>query len=64
MIIVPVIGVDRYYKRVGFGKGMYDRFYEKLKKKPVVLFVQRKRCYTKEVVSSSYDISADFYITS
>jgi 5-formyltetrahydrofolate cyclo-ligase len=63
MIIVPVVGVDGDFKRVGFGKGMYDRFYERLDKKPMVVFVQRKRCFTKQKVTSCHDISCDFYIT-
>ena len=63
MIIVPVVGVDGDCKRVGFGKGMYDRFFEKLIKKPTVVFVQRKKCVTKNIVTDSYDIQADFYIT-
>jgi 5-formyltetrahydrofolate cyclo-ligase len=63
MIIVPVVGVDGNFKRVGFGKGMYDRFYEKLKKKPVVIFVQRVKCFTNKKITDGYDISADFYIT-
>jgi 5-formyltetrahydrofolate cyclo-ligase len=63
MIIVPVVGVDGDYRRVGFGKGMYDRFYEKLKSKPVTVFVQRKRCKTQIKVTDSYDIQADYYIT-
>jgi 5-formyltetrahydrofolate cyclo-ligase len=63
MIIVPVVGVDGDFKRVGFGKGMYDRFYEKLKMKPVTVFVQRVKCNTKEKVTDSYDIQADYYIT-
>ena len=63
IIIVPVIGVDRERKRVGFGKGMYDRFYEKLNNKPLVIFVQRTKCYTDKKVTSYHDISADFYIT-
>jgi 5-formyltetrahydrofolate cyclo-ligase len=63
MIIVPVVGVDGNFKRVGFGKGMYDRFYEGLKSKPTVIFVQRVRCLTKERITDAYDISADFYIT-
>jgi 5-formyltetrahydrofolate cyclo-ligase len=63
MIIVPVVGVDGDFKRVGFGKGMYDRFYEKLKNKPVTIFVQRKKCATKSIVTDSYDIHADYYIT-
>jgi len=28
MIIVPVVGVDGACKRVGFGKGMYDRYFQ------------------------------------
>ena len=63
MIIVPVIGVDGNFKRVGFGKGMYDRFYEKLKNKPIVVFVQTKKCFTKKIVTNWHDISCDFYIT-
>ena len=63
MIIVPVVGVDGACKRVGFGKGMYDRYFQKLKKRPVVVFVQRVQCATKEIVTDHYDIMADFYIT-
>jgi 5-formyltetrahydrofolate cyclo-ligase len=63
MIIVPVVGVDGAFKRVGFGKGMYDRFYEKLKNRPVTVFVQREKCYTKKIVTDFYDIHADYYIT-
>lgn len=32
IVIVPTIGVDVNLQRVGFGKGMYDRFFAKLKK--------------------------------
>ncbi|MCH9814550.1 MAG: 5-formyltetrahydrofolate cyclo-ligase [Epsilonproteobacteria bacterium] len=63
MIIVPVVGVDGNFKRVGFGKGMYDRFYETLSKKPVVVFVQRSKCHTDQKITDSYDIRADYYIT-
>ena len=63
MIVVPVIGIDKDYRRVGFGKGMYDRFYEKLKKKPIVVFVQRVECKCKHKVTKYYDIKADYYIT-
>jgi 5-formyltetrahydrofolate cyclo-ligase len=63
MIIVPVVGVDGDFRRVGFGKGMYDRFYEKLKSKPVTVFVQREKCQTQIKVTDSYDIQANYYIT-
>ncbi len=62
-MIVPVVGVDGDLRRVGFGKGMYDRFYATLKRRPVVVFVQRKKCMTKERICDAYDIEADYYIT-
>ncbi len=61
--IVPVVGVDNNLQRVGFGKGMYDRFFTKLKKKPYTIFIQPELCYTKENVCDSYDISCDVLLT-
>jgi 5-formyltetrahydrofolate cyclo-ligase len=61
--VVPIIGMDNDFKRVGFGKGMYDRFFDKLKYKPEIIFVQIYPCVTKEVVTDKYDIKADSYIT-
>jgi len=63
LAVVPVLGVDGKMGRIGFGKGMYDRFYATLKRKPTTLFVQLRKCYTKEIVTDSFDIEADFYIT-
>ncbi|MFA6759952.1 MAG: 5-formyltetrahydrofolate cyclo-ligase [Sulfuricurvum sp.] len=61
--IVPVVGVDRQLKRVGFGKGMYDRFFEKLKKRPFTIFVQPRLCYTQSAVCDGYDIQSDLIVT-
>ena len=61
--IVPVVGVDGRFQRVGFGKGMYDRFFAKLKKRPYTLFVQQQFCYTKDSVCDVYDIKCDLYLT-
>ena len=63
LAIVPVVGVDGDFKRVGFGKGMYDRFFEKLPKKPYVLFIQYEFCYTKKQICDSYDIKGDLLLT-
>ena len=62
--IVPVIGVDGNFQRVGFGKGMYDRFFASLKHKPFTIFVQSKLCYTNEKVCDLYDISSKTLISS
>ena len=61
--VVPIIGIDRDFKRVGFGKGMYDRFFDKLKYKPEIIFTQLYPCITYEKVTDQYDIKANFYIT-
>ena len=63
LAIVPVIGVDGALKRIGFGKGMYDRFFESLSPKPTVWFVQREMCFTKSILSEQHDIEADIYLT-
>ena len=61
--VVPVIGVDWNFKRVGFGKGMYDRFFPTLKKRPLTIFIQLAKCLSCDVLSQKHDITADFYIT-
>ena len=63
--IVPIVGVDSTLRRVGFGKGMYDRFFEKEAKNiNQVIFVARKLCYSKEMITNHYDVQADMIITS
>jgi len=62
--IVPIVGIDKTHRRVGFGKGMYDRFFEKNKKNiKKVVFVARELCYSKEVVTDHYDVKADKIFT-
>jgi 5-formyltetrahydrofolate cyclo-ligase len=62
--IVPIVGVDTTHRRVGFGKGMYDRFFEKnIKNIKQVVFVARELCYAKEIVTDHYDVKADMIFT-
>ena len=61
--IVPVVGVDGNLQRVGFGKGMYDRFFERLQKRPYTIFIQTELCYTKEKICDVYDVRGDILIT-
>jgi len=63
LAIVPIVGIDSEFKRIGFGKGMYDRFFAKLKYKPKVVFVQIRPCISNEKLSDEYDIKADEYIS-
>ena len=61
--IVPAVGVDGKLQRIGFGKGMYDSFFAKLKKRAYIIFVQPELCHTKEFVCDDYDIDCDLLIT-
>ena len=63
MIIVPIVGIDETYRRIGFGAGMYDRFFDTLTVKPVTIFTQLKLCKSEEIVTSDHDIKADYIIT-
>lgn len=64
LAIVPVVGIDKECKRIGFGKGMYDRFFDRLNYKPTIVFTQLTLCKTNEKLSNQYDIQANFIITS
>ena len=62
--IVPIVGLDVTHRRVGFGKGMYDRFFEKQSKNiKKTVFVARELCYSKEIITDDYDVKADMIIT-
>lgn len=63
IVIVPIIGVDINLQRIGFGKGMYDRFFSKLQQKPYTIFIQRELCFAKESICDSYDVSCDLLLT-
>ena len=64
LAIVPMVGTDRTHRRVGFGKGMYDRFFEKQGKYiEHTVFVARELCYSKEIVTDDHDVKADVIIT-
>jgi len=64
LAIVPIIGTDPTHRRVGFGKGMYDRFFEREQKNiKKTVFVSRRLCLSPQVVTDHYDISAEMIIT-
>jgi 5-formyltetrahydrofolate cyclo-ligase len=64
LAVVPVVGIDKVCKRIGFGKGMYDRFFYRLNYKPVIVFTQLTLCKTNKILTDKYDIQADYIITS
>ena len=64
LAIVPTIGVDKRFRRIGFGRGFYDRFYEKNHKRiKEVLFISRVNCFYSEEITDDFDIKANIYMT-
>ena len=63
LAIVPVVGIDKLGKRIGFGKGMYDRFFSNLGYNPTMVFTQLVLCKSEKILSNDYDIQADYIIT-
>ena len=62
--IVPIVGTDSSLRRIGFGKGMYDRFFAQYKKEiRHVVFTQRVLCQSRAVITDDYDVGADSIIT-
>jgi len=63
LAVVPVVGVDKELRRIGHGKGFYDRFFAGVKKKISIIFTQSIHAFCDEKLSQNHDIKADFYIT-
>lgn len=64
LAIVPIVGTDATLRRIGFGKGMYDRFFERERKKiKRTVFVSRVLCFCHQTVTDHYDVQADMIIT-
>jgi 5-formyltetrahydrofolate cyclo-ligase len=58
--VVPIVGTDSTGRRIGFGRGFYDRFFEKERKNiQEIIFVQRRLCRSPEIVTERHDVRAD-----
>ncbi|GAA7408193.1 5-formyltetrahydrofolate cyclo-ligase [Helicobacter pylori] len=65
-IVVPILGMDTSFRRVGFGLGMYDRslppLFKRQLKRPLVIFVSRELALANGILTNAYDIEADLYM--
>ena len=59
VVIIPVLGIDKLFRRIGFGRGMYDRFISALKDKIQIIFVARSANYVLDVITQDYDVQGD-----
>ncbi len=62
--IVPIVGLDLSMRRIGFGKGMYDRFFAKnINSIDKIIFVQRALCLSTDILTEAHDVTGDELIT-
>ncbi|MDR2153148.1 MAG: hypothetical protein LBO72_10025 [Helicobacteraceae bacterium] len=62
LLIAPAVAVSADFKRVGRGKGMYDRFVCELVEKPIVIFVQPFFLGAPKV-GDAWDIEGDYLVS-
>ena len=64
LTFIPTILIDIDFRRVGFGMGMYDRFFEKKGKYlNNIFFISRKLFFYNKKISNNFDIQSKNYIT-
>lgn len=62
--VIPVLGIDRDFRRIGFGKGMYDRFFSQSRQKAIpFIFVSRLACVSDGVLTQAHDIRGHYFIS-
>lgn len=64
VVVVPIVGIDRSFRRVGYGKGMYDRFFSNLQNKPTTIFITRSLSISSEIITQKHDVKANIIIDS
>jgi 5-formyltetrahydrofolate cyclo-ligase len=63
LAVVPIVGFDSTHRRIGYGAGFYDRFFDGLEYKPVIVFIQRCICKSNGVLTESHDIKGEYIVT-
>lgn len=61
--LIPCLGIDGDFRRIGFGKGYYDRTFFGIDYDLLIIFIQNNDLILKEKICSKLDIRGDFYIT-
>ena len=65
ILLVPVVAFDKYFNRVGYGGGFYDRYINKLKKRKKVTTIGLAFSFqeVKKIPFDKFDAKLDFIIT-
>ena len=65
ILLVPVVAYDKYFNRIGYGGGFYDRYIKKIKKKKKITAIGFAYSFqeVRKIPTKNYDIKLDFVIT-
>ena len=66
LFVVPLLAYDRFYNRLGYGKGYYDRFLKKYaKKNKNILTIGLAFSFQKykKIPTSKHDVKLDYILT-
>ena len=65
ILLVPLVAFDKYFNRIGYGGGFYDRYIAKIKdnKKIITIGLAYSFQKVKEIPTNKYDIKLDFVVT-
>nr|WP_275896762.1 5-formyltetrahydrofolate cyclo-ligase [Helicobacter suis] len=62
LALIPILGADNHFKRVGFGKGLFDRLFARFKKPPLNVFIAKEILVSTHILGESHDIKGDYCI--
>lgn len=63
MVFIPALMADEWGYRLGFGKGYYDRFLEKLPARTLKVIPMYRELFVEELPIEPHDQNADYVIT-
>ena len=65
ILLVPIVAFDKFFNRIGYGGGFYDRYIKKIKKNKKILTIGIAYTFQKikKVPINKYDIKLDFVVT-
>lgn len=62
-VLIPTLGIDGSFRRIGMGKGMYDRVFGMYRFQPFKVFVSQNLNISRTILTQDFDISANEYVS-
>ena len=65
ILLIPLVAFDKFFNRVGYGGGFYDRYIQRLKKRKKIITIGLAYSFqkVKKIPINNNDIKLDFIIT-